>query len=402
MRDAALPMVDSLTWNVTQKTDFTVAQDANRLREIIGTFAVPSWLKDDSLTATIALGPNGELPQPRMGTANFVVDLPQCATTATAPLPVIVFGHGLFGSAPTELASAYQKQVGNQLCAVQIGTDWIGLSSADVPQVTTDVVPDFNNINIVTDRLQQAHVNAQVLTRLFLKHLKDDPALQVNGKAVTDGSQIYYYGISDGGIQGGTYMALSQDVTRGVLNVPGCEWNLLMFRSADFNGLKAVLDGVYMDQLDQQIGLALVQHEFDYTDPASFATHLITEPLANTPAKKILVQEAIHDAQVPNIATRILVRTIGLPGLDLEQPVYGVQEMAAPLASAYTQWDVNPMPVPSGTNTPPKDNQAHGCIRTLPPLIDQLKAFFTPSGQVTQTCNGPCQFPTPTTNGCGN
>jgi len=257
-------------------------------------------------------------------------------------------------------------------------------------------VPDFNNITIVTDRLQQSHVNAQVLTRLFLKHMKSDPAFQVNGKAVTDGSEVYYYGISDGGIQGGTYLALSQDVVRGVLNVPGCEWNLMMFRSADFSGLKPILNGVFPDLVDQEISLVLVQHEFDYSDPASFAPHIITTPFANTPAKRVLIQEAINDAQVANIATRVLARSVGVPGLDLEQPVYGITEMQAPLAAGYTQWGVKPMPVPRrGSVSLPKDNQAHEAIRRLPALVQQLAAFFKPDGQVTQTCSGPCLFPMP-------
>ena len=41
------------------------------------------------------------------------------------------------------------------------------------------------NVYLVTDRLQQAHVNIQVMTRLFLTTLKNDPALAVNGHAVT-------------------------------------------------------------------------------------------------------------------------------------------------------------------------------------------------------------------------
>src|SRR5439155_19077121 len=140
----------------------------------------------------------------------------------------------------------------------------------------------------------------------------DDPALQINGKAVTDGSEVYYYGISDGGIQGGAFMALSEDITRGALNVPACEWSLLIQRSSDFASLQQILDVELPDPLEQQFLLALVQFEFDYTDPASFAPHLLASPLPNSPAKQLLVQEAIGDAQVSNVGTRVLVRTIGL------------------------------------------------------------------------------------------
>ena len=400
MRDEALAMADSLTYTITGTTD--TPSDPMRYREILGTFEVPWYLADTtSLTATMHADAAGNPVLNGMGSANFVIDIPACAATATGPLPVMVFGHGLFGNAKDELETNFMRQLGEYLCMVQIGTDWIGLSSDDYPIVASNVLPDFNKINIVTDRLQQAHVNAQVLTHLFLHQMKNDAAMKIASTAVTDGSQIYYYGISDGGIQGGTYMGIAQEVTKGALNVPGSEWSLLIQRSTDFANLQQILDIEWADPLDQQVLLAIIQPEWDFTDPASFASHLIAAPLPNTPAKTILVQEAIHDAQVSNVATRVLVRTIGLPGMDLETPVYGVTEMPAPLPSAYTQWDVMPTPVPPDANAAaPSDNGAHGEIRKLVDLEAQLKAFFTPDGQVTQTCTGPCvcDFPNGTCN----
>ena len=394
MRNTALLWLEDTGghYDITATND--TPADPNLWRELVGTFHVPSFLTDDSQTATLELDAMGNPMVRDTGTAPFVVHVPQCALTATKPLPIIVFGHGLFGTAQDELSSDYQKQVGQKLCMVQIGTDWIGLAQYDFSTVASNVVGDLNQFPIVSDRLQQAHLNAQVLVRLFLTQMKNDPQLQVNGHAVTDGSEIYYYGISDGGIQGGTFMALSKDVTRGVLNVPGAEWNLMMMRSHDFQGLKTFLDSVYPDFLDQQILIAALQSYWDYTDPISFAPHIIANTLtADTPAKRILVQEAVNDAQVPNLATRLLVRTLGIPGTNLEVPVYGVDVAPAPLDSAYTQWDVHPMPVPPDVDLPPAmDNGAHEAIRRLDPLVEQLRAFFKPDGQVTQTCTGPCVF----------
>ena len=94
---------------------------------------------------------------------------------------------------------------------------------------------------------------------------------------------------------------------------------LKMFRSSDFAPLQQLLQFSFADPLSQQELLAMIQPEFDFADPASFAPHLLADPLPTTPPKQILVQESIDDAQVPNIATRVLARTIGVPGLDLEQ-----------------------------------------------------------------------------------
>ncbi len=396
MRDKALALAQAgqLGYAITSSTDET---DPHLLREVVGTVDVPMYLADDSGASGLTLDATGLPVMRTIGKANLVIHIPQCAATATAPLPVLVFGHGLFGKAQTELNTDYEKQVGDELCMVQIGTDWLGLDADDVATVAEKVLPDLNQLTLVTDRLQQAQVNAQTMTRLFLTKIKDDPALQINGKAVTDGSQVYYYGISDGGIQGGTFLALSPDVQRGVLNVPGCEWTLMMFRSHDFNSLQVLIGTVLPDTLDQQVVLTLSQSEWDYSDPATFVPHLLASPLPGAHAdKRIILQESEGDAQVPNVSTRIEARLIGLPGLDLEHPVYGIDEKPAPLDSAYTQWDVHSMPLPPAGNKPaPVDNQAHEGIRRLPALIAQLKAFFTPTGQVTQTCSGPCSFPVP-------
>jgi hypothetical protein len=248
------------------------------------------------------------------------------------------------------------------------------------------VFPDFNQLHIITDRLQQAHVNAQVLTRLVLTRLKDDPALAIGSAAVIDGSAAYYFGISDGGIQGGTYMALAQDVTRGALNVPGAEWSLLMFRSFDFTSLLSLLDVNLPDKLDQQILVSLFQPEFDFTDPAGFAPHI------DLTTKQLLLQEGIGDAQVTNLATEVLARELGIPGLDLDQQVYGVTAQSAPLSSAYTQYDITPSPLPPTGDTPAgSDNGVHETIRELVPVEQQIKAFLAPNGMVTDVCNGgPC------------
>jgi len=384
MRDQALAMVDQLSWTFTQEID--TGSDAQRVRELVGTFQVPSFLTDDSLTGTLLTDDSGApMMRPGLGSANVVIEIPACATTATGPLPVMIYGHGLFGDAQMELDTSFHRALGQYLCMVQVATNWIGLSQADLATVAGTIFPDFNLFHIITDRLQQAHVNAQVLTRLVLTRMKDDPALALNGTPVTDGSTAYYFGISNGGIQGGTYMALTNDVTRAALNVPGAEWSLLMFRSFDFAQLVALLNVTLPDRLDQQILVTLFQPDFDFTDPASFAPHIAAP-------KQVLLQEGIGDSQVTNLATRVLARELGVPGLDLEQPVYAITAGTAPLASAYTQYDIMATPQPPGTDTPPEsDDGVHYTIRELVPAQTQIKAFLAPNGQVIDVCNGaPC------------
>jgi hypothetical protein len=393
MRDLALSMADAGALGYTIASVDNPPKDPHVLRALEATVRVPSFLAGDSATSTLSFGPDGQPAMRALVDVPISIRIPICARGATRPLPVVVFGHGLFSSARSALDSGELMAFADQLCAVFIATDWMGLATPDVPSIATSLAKDLNLVYLVTDRLQQAHVNTQVMTRLFRSRIKDDPALTVADHPVTDGSEVYYYGISNGGIQGGTFMGLSPDVVRGALNVPGCEWSLLVFRSTDFNSLKTLLYGLYPDLLDEQLAIAMVQSEFDYTDPATFAPHLLTDPLPGAPIKRILVQESIGDAEVTNLSTRVLARTIGLDGLNLVTPVYGVLEKDAPMDSAYTQWDTlaTPQP-PAGDIALPDDNGAHQGLSGLPAVQAQIQAFFHPDGRVTQTCPGPCVF----------
>jgi hypothetical protein len=406
MRDSAFA-----TWEKMQlKYDVTPTPnivDDHLLIELVGTFDVPSFLVDDTPPAVLKLDDAGNPVYRGVSKYPLVVHVPKCAQDpANYPLPIMVFGHGLFGLALSEMNSGYQKQVIDQLCMIQVGTDWIGLSNNDISTIVSHVLANFTNFPIVTDRLQQAQLNFAMLAHMATRLLPSDPNLMINGKPITDGSQIYYYGISQGGIEGNTFMAITPDVLRGVVNVAGGEYSIMLTRSVDFIMLKSALNVTYPAQRDQEVLLAFSQAYFDFSDPISFVTYSIQAPLPGLDGKPmapkhILLQESKNDAQVTNIATRIIVRGMGVPLLDpANESVYGIPEAMGPLDSAYTQWDIHPMPPPESGNVPIPTTegigymgyQAHGGIRKLPQLIDQLGKFFKPDGKVVATCNGPCSF----------
>jgi hypothetical protein len=187
-------------------------------------------------------------------------------------------------------------------------------------------------------------------------------------------------------------MGLTPDVTRGALNVAGSEWSLMLYRSADFAPIQPIIAAAIPDPVNAQLLMGLLQSEWDYADPITFAPHLLHDPLPGTFTKRILVQESIGDAQVPNMATRVLGRTMGLPGLDLITDLYGIEAQPAPLDSAYTQWDAHKMPRPPLTDTAlSADNGAHDAVYQYPPAQQQFLGFLA-NGQVLQTCVGPCNF----------
>ncbi|MGC8756763.1 MAG: hypothetical protein ACP5QW_09635 [bacterium] len=402
MRNKALSLTQTvgMSYTFTTINTFTPASASGSYnpflyKELIGTFSAPTFLNASGYLVTNSVT---GLPE-YVGQAGYpiVVHIPACITSTTLPIPIMIYGHGLFGSAQGEMETHYQERLINQLCMVQIGTDWIGLSSNDIGNASI-AIADFNKLPLITDKLQQAQINVVVMTKLALSYaFQHDPALEYNNQPIM-GNEIYYYGISDGGIQGATFMSIDPDIKKGVLGVPGSTWSLMIQRNPSYNMLELFFSPAYPDELDRMKLLSLSQYDWDFADPITFAPHTIMDPLPGTPQKQILIQAGINDSEVPNIATNLLARTMGLPGLKpLPVPVYGITETTGPLPSALTYWtnlSYNGQActyIPPSTNEPPSTDSTltscvHEAVRRLPQVIEQIGLFLTPTGQVEQTC----------------
>lgn len=367
-------------------------------RQIIGTFMAPSFLKDD-VSGRLIVGQDGEPELRGFGQFPLVIHIPSCVEMMPTPVPVMIYGHGLFGGALGEMDSSYQREIIDRLCMVQIGTDWIGLSRADRDYVVANVLDNFNNLAQLTERLQQAHVNFAYLSHLIASGALDELSeLHVRGQRSYDKARIYYYGISNGGIQGATALALSPYVSRGALNVPGGFWSRMMWRSANFGELSQLIATAYPDPFDRQLLIAASQTLWDFTDPATYAPHLLRDPLPGSGGtKRVLYQEGIGDAQVPNLASRAVARTMGLPLLNRPvEAVFGIGQVFAPVESAYVQFDIKVAPRPGDTNVPPAGNPVHESIRRLEAAKLQLQKFLIEDGRVIDSCFGAsCTFPPP-------
>ena len=392
MRDAALTMTGA------NGLGFTISQveenfNANILRRISGTVRVPSFLTGTADDVHIQRGADGMPQFTRVVDVPFVAMVPRVAMTR-GPLPLLIYGHGLLGSSAGELGGAaetdnYVQHFINEQGFVVIATNWTGLSFADV---TTAIhgLSDFNYLPAVGEQLEQSLVNAMVLFRTGRAQFGGNAAFQVNGASAFDPARSYYYGISLGGIMGTSFMGYSPDCTRGVLNVPGGNWGLLLQRSFNF-ALYSLAFNDYRDPAEQQVLIHLAQSIFDPSDPVNVAPHLLHDRLPGVPEKAVLFQEAVNDAQVNNLATESVMRTMGVTlMIPTPRTPYGFTTAMAPLPSAFTIWDEHPTPAPPGTNQPAMNNTTHGSLRQQPALIRQIAAFLTPTGQVTQTCDGAC------------
>ena len=396
MREEALAEVGGTGMDYTVDS---VEDDPNEntARLVNGTFQVPTFLNEES-----AFDYDEDHHPIRQDTDlyfPYTLLIPARARTADEPLPLIVFGHGLFGTGEGAISGGMlntMSALAEEGGMIMIATDWIGLSGGDLNLIITEVVPDMNRLVLVTDRIQQSIINNLTLTELAVGTLSTDPELMVGSGPLIDEDRIYYVGGSLGGIQGSSFVAMSHRITRAALAVPGCGWLNMLTRSTHWNMLSPVVDLHYPDPLLKQIGIALIQGLFDHSDPVNLTRHLYTNPLPDAPDERVLLLHvAIGDSQVPNLASDMLARAIGARLLEPSiYPVPGLLPVTSPtrepvLVQIYMRDDVEADPPPEENVPPQTDNGVHGNAPFLDHMMEQNFHFLN-EGEIVHACTGAC------------
>jgi hypothetical protein len=358
-------------------------------RVIRGRFTVPNCLTNDGGPGERMKRGDDGLPDCSGTTeAPFVIAIPQAILAGGEPAPLTVYGHGLLGSGEEAVSIAKRATTG-----IVAGTDFWGLSQEDLPEVVTVLGDSLANGRTLPDRLIQSAVNFTTLAYLARGALLSAPELQADDTtSLIDPDKIVYLGGSQGGIMGGTVMAMAPPLRRGVLVVGGANYSLMIWRSTAFSQLGEIWKGSHRDPQDREFLFALFQSAFDLADPLTFAEFL-DAPLDGGEARRVLLVESMGDAQVPNIATETMARTLGLTMLaPAVTSVAGLVESPGPLTSgsALLQIDTKLGPVPPGVNLPlDADNGAHGAAVDDPSAIAMIEQFLV-DGVIENLCDGPC------------
>ncbi len=444
---------------IDEITDFTAEENATIARQVTGSVTVPNFLTGSGAPGSRfnTSGSSDGLPtQNGTMTASFTCRIPRVAfgnaanaaeaTTVNLVRPSM-YGHGLLGS-QGEVGGGHIGDTAQNQRMMFCAPDWIGMSEGDVVNVLT-LLLDMSNFTTLTDRVQQGFLNWMFIGRA-MTHAQGfcaNAAFRVGERCVIDRRELFYDGNSQGGIMGGSLVALSPDIRAGVLGVPGMNYSTLLQRSVDFDTYAAFFYTAYPASLDQAFTLSLIQTLWDRAEMNGYAQHLrADDPLPNTPPKRVLLHPAFGDHQVSMTTAEVAARTIGakvhcpavvggsraqrgpavLPGVhplvEMEpeglnihrrhpddEPYYGIPCMSYPHnGSALVVWDSGPLMKADGTSnpdgvaTPPIDNRPprpelgygadpHSFPRKDPHAQDQKGAFLRPLGRVINVCGSePC------------
>ncbi len=353
--------------------------------------------------------------------AKFSISIPCSLLPADAPVAhPIVLGHGLFGSGAS-MVEGVPGLAGAVVPWTYIAgaTDWRGLSGNDLSFVVNNVIgigmSQLNNFPALPDRLRQGMLNTLVLTRMMKRGLfnRDTDVFRTpDGRAAFPGpeTEMYYYGISLGGIMGTWFSALTPDIERFGVDVPAINFSCLLQRSTQFSSFDQLLTGIGItDPLEAILGIHLLHEVWVSAEPAGFTRHITSDPLPGSGgAKRILMTPAWLDKQVSNQCTEIAARTLGLTNLtpgSLQRGLVGIPDATGPLDSAYVMYDTGsfdifneehePFIPPLSNRIPSPVCDPHGARPAIPDSIRQLAAFLQPDGQVKNFCNGDCDASQP-------
>lgn len=321
----------------------------------------------------------------------FLILVPAGVARGSTPARLLQFGHGFFGSL-AEMEFGYLPQFLDDYGFVAMGTEWWGMSQADLPQVAGDLLGDPSVAIRFTDRVHQAMVNflglAAARERIFAR-----PELQRQGAPLADARDLYFIGLSQGHILGGTYLALSPHIERAVLAVGGANFTFMMFRSRAFGQFLEIIRSLFPDPLDQQKMTVLLQTIFDRIDPLTYAPYLVADRLPGARPKNVLLQMGTADAEVPNLATELHARAAGIPlAVPSAHSVPLLPTVPYPVSgSALSVFVYDVDPVPAVLPIPPTEpNIVHEGQRELRAAQLQVDAFLRPGGRIENHCDGVC------------
>ena len=318
-----------------------------------------------------------------------------------------LYGHGLLGDRDED---HFRRSPGHNGDFMGCKIDWWGMTTADLPTVASILV-DFSNFPSLPDRAQQGFLNWLVVSRAAVhpEGFASNAAFQQNGESLIktadeNGTYLVYDGNSQGGIMGGAVVALSPDISRGILGVLGMNYSTLLNRSVDWEGEFALEADIpaysvpfyqaYRDPAERQVVFGLAQMLWDRGEANGFAHHMTDDPYEDTPTHQVMLQAGFSDHQVANVSAEVEARTIGAPLMEgLAPGRHWALDPAIEIAqypykgSALIYWDSGNATPPNGNIPPSHGEDPHEHPRRQPAASWQ-EAHFLLTGEMYDVCQG--------------
>jgi hypothetical protein len=368
-----------------------------------GVAKVPSFvlpLPQPAAPRQIRLDANGQPFHEGFEQVPFRIQIPKSARERIArgeAAPVLQYGHGFLGS-DDEANNGWLRSFAQDRGMLILSANMQGMDTSAGILWFLLLPRDISHIGRIGDEPLQGLMNHLALQRLIKGRLLREPALQVEGKPIFDPAKLYYHGNSQGGTQGAMVMAMSRDVQRGVLGVPGVSIGFILARASQWRELAGTIQKGYPDPYDFAAIMSLVQVGWNRGDCTNFADYISATPPADGTPKNVLLHVALEDSQVNNDVSRVLGRLLDAKLIQpAVEPVWGLTPSPAGISgqNGYVDFDYGVKPRQK-TNAPASsETDTHGYPRKSKLAQEQAFRFFT-TGRIEHTCGeGPCKLEKP-------
>lgn len=381
---------------ITSVEEHTEAEHDWWWLEIEGTFESPSFMTEETIYGqpgpVMNWGDDGKPAQDGTHVQKFWLYIPHSARDGSDH-GLIQYGHGLLG-AGSQTGGSFNGKIANDHKFIFFGTSLAGMSDEDVPSAVF-ALGNLSGFPFMADRLHQGMLEYLLLARSMRERLPSNDEITTRNISVNS-DELFYSGISQGGIFGGTYMALSTDVTYGHLGVPGNNYSTLLHRSVDFDPYFTIMNRSYTSPITQAVALSTLQLLWAQTEPVSYLRHITAEPFEGNDPHYAIFAPAKGDYQVSVMTNEIAARS----DIDIKLMAnYGkevalVDEEPYPYTgSGVVLYDFG-NPWPEAGNRPPEETELgdpHGKPRRQDHHNEQMIHFFRNGGEIIDVCGGdPC------------
>jgi hypothetical protein len=372
-------------------TTVTPAPQDDIALQVEGTYTVPNFLTGDGGPGQrfnyADNGPDALPAQNGTVQVGFVCNISNYTAFVDQPAHLVEYGHGLLGD-NHEIDAGNVRAFANEHNVVFCATKWAVMSEDDIANAAA-TLGEISNFPTVADRLQQG-----VLNQIFLGRLMTRPGglsslsqlTRADGSSMIDTQHLDYDGNSQGGIMGIMLAAVSPDIERAVVGVPGINYSLLLPRSVDFAKYEAVFKPAYPNDLDRMVDIDLLQMLWDRGEGGGYAQHVTANPYEGTSAKPILLDVAFGDWQVSELSAMVAARTMGVT---IHRPVtvddrseekesgWGLESTTYPsTGSGIVVWDSGSDPIPLDARPPSTGRDPHEDPRADVDVRTQKAAFL--------------------------
>jgi predicted esterase len=297
---AVMPLLRKKVWSMAAPSPTTLARTSANATYIQydGTFPGPNFQAGDapygSSGGQIELGTDGLPIVQHMENLRFAITIP-VGTKPTTGWPLVIYAHGTGGDYHSFINDGTAGRLAAQGLAV-ISMDQV-LNSVRDPGGN----PDFDFFNIENPQAARCNTNQGGADDFSLLRLGTgiDYVDPQGGVLTFDANKVFFFGHSQGGLTGPSFLVAEPMVKGAVLSGAGADLYLSMLTKTMPVNVASIVATIIRDpNIDENDPiLAILQMWIEQSDPANYGPYLARHPMMDPNGSAPMAPKAIYQSE---------------------------------------------------------------------------------------------------------